>query len=95
MRALRAIFLSIVVLGLALHATLPTNAAPPAHSPHHVSRFTFQNQPGVTMTATAGFGEDGSYAMGEWFPVRATLDNPAGAGDRRVRATRRWALGRR
>ncbi|MDQ5825913.1 MAG: hypothetical protein M3441_17095 [Chloroflexota bacterium] len=85
MRALRVIFLSIVVLGLALPATLPTNAAPPAHSPHHVSRFTFQTQPGVTMTATAGFGEDGSYAMGEWFPVRVTLDNPAGAGDRRVR----------
>ncbi len=85
MRALRPIFLSIVVLGLALPATLPINAAPPAHSPHHVSRITFQNQPGVTMTATAGFGEDGSYAMGEWFPVRVMLDNPAGAGDRRVR----------
>jgi hypothetical protein len=37
------------------------------------------------MTASAGFGEDGSYAMGQWFPVRVTLDNPAGAGDRRVR----------
>lgn len=37
------------------------------------------------MTATAGFGEDGAYAMGEWFPVRVTLDNPAGANDMRVR----------
>ena len=37
------------------------------------------------MVATAGFGEDGSYAMGEWFPVRVMLDNPAGSGDMRVR----------
>jgi hypothetical protein len=36
------------------------------------------------MTAKAGFG-DGSYAIGAWFPVRVTLDNPAGADDKRVR----------
>jgi hypothetical protein len=37
------------------------------------------------MTASAGFGEEGSYSIGRWFPVRVTLDNPAGAGDKRVR----------
>jgi hypothetical protein len=37
------------------------------------------------MTATAGFGEVGTYAMGDWFPVRVTLDNPAGGANLRVR----------
>jgi hypothetical protein len=37
------------------------------------------------MTATAGFGEVGTYAMGDWFPVRVTLDNPAGGANMRVR----------
>jgi hypothetical protein len=34
----------------------------------------------------AGYGDTGSYIVGEWIPVRVTLANPGGGGDRRVRA---------
>jgi hypothetical protein len=42
-------------------------------------------QSGLAVAAHAGFGDDGSYVIGEWFPVRVTLDNPAGAPSLRVR----------
>src|SRR5438105_4223222 len=35
-------------------------------------------QPQVGMSARGGFGDDGSYLMGEWFPVRVSLSNPQG-----------------
>jgi hypothetical protein len=34
----------------------------------------------------AGYGDTGSYIVGEWIPVRVTLANPGGGGDRRMRA---------
>src|SRR5437867_9666423 len=42
-------------------------------------------QPQVGMSARGGFGDDGSYLMAEWFPVRVSLSNPAGAPSMRVR----------
>lgn len=37
-----------------------------------------QGQPQITVKASAGFGETGAYLIGEWVPVRVTLDNPQG-----------------
>ncbi|HET6314075.1 MAG TPA: hypothetical protein VFH60_09585 [Chloroflexia bacterium] len=85
MRAFRAVLPILVLLGLMLPGIVPVQAAPPAASPARVASATFQTQAGVRLVTTAGFGEDGSYAMGAWFPVRVMLDNPAGAGDMRVR----------
>ena len=42
-------------------------------------------QAAVTISATAGYGNDGSYLIGAWFPVRVTLNNPNGAPSMRVR----------
>ncbi|HKP51816.1 MAG TPA: hypothetical protein VJ183_04100 [Chloroflexia bacterium] len=44
-------------------------------------------QPAVELLVTGGFGSDGSYLIGEWFPIRVTLTNPPGANSRRVRVT--------
>ncbi|MEO5950883.1 MAG: hypothetical protein ABIQ44_00265, partial [Chloroflexia bacterium] len=34
-----------------------------------------QIQPQITVRASAGFGDTGTYLIGEWVPVRVTLDN--------------------
>ncbi len=39
----------------------------------------------ISITARGGYGDDGSYLIGKWFPVRVTLTNPAGGTSRRVR----------
>jgi hypothetical protein len=39
----------------------------------------------LTMTAAGGYGDEGSYILGEWFPIRVTLANPAGGQSMRVR----------
>ena len=39
----------------------------------------------IAISARGGFGDDGSYLIGKWFPVRVTLTNPAGGASRRVR----------
>src|SRR3712207_303915 len=80
MRLRRVLFVAIVALGFMLPPALATRAASASeHSrfTFHVSdpRVTFQNQPAVGMRASAGFGDDGSYVIGSWFPVRVELDN--------------------
>src|SRR5438477_3994069 len=42
-------------------------------------------QPKLAITARGGFGDDGSYLMGEWFPVHVTLANPPGGSTRHLR----------
>lgn len=42
-------------------------------------------QPKVVMTARGGYGDDGSFIMGEWFPIYVALNNPAGGSNMRVR----------
>lgn len=44
-----------------------------------------QSQATVTVTARAGYGDTGAYLIGEWVPVRVTLNNPAGGNSSRVR----------
>ena len=39
----------------------------------------------LSITARGGFGDDGSYLIGEWFPIHVTLTNPSGGTSRRVR----------
>ncbi|HEX9988400.1 MAG TPA: hypothetical protein VGE45_07980 [Chloroflexia bacterium] len=39
----------------------------------------------LTVTATGGYGDEGSYILSEWFPIRVTLANPAGGQSMRVR----------
>lgn len=39
----------------------------------------------ITVSAQAGYGDTGTYLIGEWLPVRVTLTNPAGGGTLRVR----------
>ncbi len=39
----------------------------------------------VQISATGGYGGESAYLIGEWFPVRVTLNNPAGGDARRVR----------
>ncbi|HVF99163.1 MAG TPA: hypothetical protein VND68_04945, partial [Chloroflexia bacterium] len=85
MRAFRAILPALVLLGLMLPATLPARTGQTAASPGRVGNAAFQTQAGVKMVATAGFGEDGTYIIGDWFPVRVMLDNPADTADMRVR----------
>jgi hypothetical protein len=43
-----------------------------------------QGQTKLAVTARAGYGDSGSYLIGEWVPVRVTLSNPAGADSLRV-----------
>jgi hypothetical protein len=40
---------------------------------------------GPAVAVHAGFGDQGTYLMGKWFPVRVTLANPQGAASMRVR----------
>ncbi len=42
-------------------------------------------QSGVQITARAGYGDNGSYLIGDWFPLYVTLSNPAGGASLRVR----------
>ena len=42
-------------------------------------------QAAVQISASGGYGSGGAYLIGEWFPVRVTLNNPAGGSARRVR----------
>src|SRR5437660_1493908 len=42
-------------------------------------------QSAITLTVHGGFGDDGAYVVGEWFPVRVTLDNPVGGASMRAR----------
>lgn len=44
-----------------------------------------QGQAKITIDAQAGFGDDGTYVIGEWFPVRVTVTNPASGAIGRVR----------
>ncbi|MEO8288981.1 MAG: hypothetical protein ABI670_21430 [Chloroflexota bacterium] len=39
----------------------------------------------ISVTARAGFGDSGTYLIGEWIPVRVTLTNPAGGESLKVR----------
>ncbi len=73
MRIVRALPVLALVLGL-LVVPAPRAGA---------GQLSQQPAPGVT--AHAGFGDDSSYVMNEWFPVRVLLTNPAGAPSMRVR----------
>jgi hypothetical protein len=42
-------------------------------------------QTAIAVSARAGYGDTGAYLIGEWLPVRVTLDNPAGGTSRHVR----------
>ncbi len=42
-------------------------------------------QAGAQMTARAGYGDNGSYLIGDWLPVYVTLSNPVGGASLRVR----------
>jgi hypothetical protein len=44
-----------------------------------------QAQTQFAMSVRAGYGSDGSFVIGEWFPVRVSLVNPGGAPSLRVR----------
>jgi hypothetical protein len=39
----------------------------------------------IAVTARAGYGDSGEYLIGDWLPVRVTLDNPAGGTSMHVR----------
>ncbi len=39
----------------------------------------------IAVTARAGYGDSGEYLIGDWLPVRVTLDNPAGGTPMHVR----------
>src|SRR6476646_8065130 len=49
------------------------------------ARVEAQTQATITITARAGYGDTGAYLIGEWVPVRVTLNNPAGGNSLRVR----------
>lgn len=70
-RAVR-LLMALTVAFAALQFAVPLGAAPAA-------------QPKIGLAAEAGFGDDGTFLIGEWFPVRVTLSNPAGGQSRRVR----------
>jgi hypothetical protein len=42
-------------------------------------------QTAIAVSARAGYGDTGAYLIGEWLPVRVTLDNAAGGTSRHVR----------
>ncbi len=69
--------LSIVLAMLALLLTSWTQWA------HSASAMPYA-QTRITITATGGYGSDGAYLLGEWFPVHVTLNNPGGGDLRRV-----------
>jgi hypothetical protein len=76
-QAYSRILMSLVAVALVLVAALSpgaglTYAAPAA-------------QAKLTVTATGGYGDEGSFILGEWFPIRVTLANPAGGQSMRVR----------
>lgn len=73
MRYYRKIAL-VVVLGVLLGVLLPAQALGQTG-----------NGGAVHISAKGGFGDDGSFVMGRWFPIRVTLDNPANGRDMRVR----------
>src|SRR5947209_3878030 len=39
----------------------------------------------IAVTARAGYGDSGEYLIGQWLPVRVTLDNPANGTSMQVR----------
>jgi len=49
------------------------------------ARVEAQTQAKITISARAGYGDTGAYLIGEWVPVRVTLNNPAGGNSLRVR----------
>ncbi len=98
MRISRTIRTAVILLAGLSFAAPPVEAAlTPASAPASAPALLmpapslafhdlFQNQKGVIVSVRAGFGDSGSYMMGEWFPVRVTLDNPASGSNLRVRA---------
>ena len=81
MRPLRTpLILTITLLILtASLGSIPTFSAP-SQNPEPRTQ-----NPKLIESVRAGFGDTGAYLIGEWLPVRVTLTNPAGGGDRRVR----------
>src|SRR5438128_1637552 len=49
------------------------------------ARLNAVQQSAIALTVHAGFGDEGGYVIGEWFPVRVTLNNPAGGASMRAR----------
>lgn len=90
MRLFQKILIATVILTALASTVVPARAARQMLGlSRQASRYSFQGQSGgqsqVKMQARAGFGDDGSYLMGAWFPVRVTLDNPAGGQNMKVR----------
>lgn len=68
-----------LLLFAATLGTLGLLISPPAFRAHA------QAQSKLTMTVHAGYGDGGSFIIGEWFPVYVTVDNPVGNPSLRVR----------
>lgn len=90
MRLFQKILIATIILTALASTVVPALAAQQMLDlSRQANRYSFQGQSGgqnpVKMQARAGFGDDGSYLMGAWFPVRVTLDNPAGGQNMKVR----------
>lgn len=71
MRKARLIVALFIVLAASMSAIAPVWAAPSA-------------QTKLVVTAHGGFGDEGNFIIGEWFPVYVTLNNPSGGSNMRV-----------
>jgi hypothetical protein len=56
-----------------------------ALAPAQASARNTTQQSGLQVSMRVGYGDTSTYIIGEWFPVRVTLNNPAGANPVRLR----------
>lgn len=90
MRLFKKLLIALVIVGIFVSSIIPARAVQQSLEPSKQlsSLGSFQGQSGsggVKIQARAAFGDDGSFLIGAWFPVRVTLDNPAGGQNMRVR----------
>ncbi|HYP40334.1 MAG TPA: hypothetical protein VEX13_08230 [Chloroflexia bacterium] len=71
------ILLSLMAVALVLVAIASPGASLTYAAPNAQAK--------LTITAAGGYGDEGSFILGEWFPIRVTLTNPAGGQSMRVR----------